>query len=602
MGRGSTVVQATRELARILAIPRRVNSQRVIDSAVEIMTLALRQPNGQQTLRPTQALALYELAITEGGQFNCMAAGEGKTIVSLLGPVVREAKRPMLLLPASLIEKTEHEMVELSQHWQIPGHLYLRSYQSLGLEDNVAELTIRRPDYIGADEGHRLKNKDGAAVAMRVDRYMMANPITTFHVLSATMWKDSLKNFAHILRWAMPPLSCPVPARWSELETWSGALDDKADNRNPVSPGALLQLCNTDELQHSPRKAARLGFQRRMRETLGIILGRSDWSGCPLVLRGVSTAQSPAVGRALLQLRKEWETPDGWTFDSPLDLRRHAFELAQGYYNVWDPRPPPEWVKARREWHKGVRYVIKTNRRDIDTPKALVTSILAGHEADTYVTIDDEPRALTELYAAWKRVEPVYKIRVRPVWICDRVVQYAARWLDEHQGIVWVGNTAVGRRLSDYSGSPYYAEGGLDSEGRSILHHAPGTGMIASISANREGKNLQAWARNLVLKPPTKWDDWEQLLARTHRPGQNAQEVSAEVLITCLEHDKALSRAMQNAQAQHELMQQEPRLLLAACEWRAGQYDTDGSDPRFEEPDDSDDDYTTEEYSDDEEG
>jgi hypothetical protein len=44
------------------------------------------------------------------------------------------------------------------------------------------------------------------------------------------------------------------------------------------------------------------------------------------------------------------------------------------------------------------------------------------------------------------------------------------------------------------------------------------------------GKNLQAFANQLVLQPPASGQTWEQLLGRMHRPGQNADEVRCDVL------------------------------------------------------------------------
>ena len=73
--------------------------------------------------------------------------------------------------------------------------------------------------------------------------------------------------------------------------------------------------------------------------------------------------------------------------------------------------------------------------------------------------------------------------------------------------------------------------------------------VVASIDANREGKNLQGhWYRNLVTTPPTTATWWEQLIGRTHRRGQASDEVHVDVLMGCRENYDALLTALARAQ------------------------------------------------------
>ena len=72
--------------------------------------------------------------------------------------------------------------------------------------------------------------------------------------------------------------------------------------------------------------------------------------------------------------------------------------------------------------------------------------------------------------------------------------------------------------------------------------------MIASIGSNAEGRNLQAWHRNLVMAPPPQGRTWEQLLGRTHRSGQEADEVLVTVYLGCLEQLEAFRQATWDAE------------------------------------------------------
>src|SRR5438128_2692375 len=96
---GRRSVANSQELKRILALPRRVADG---SDLVEPLTQALKTPTGTQTLRPVQAQALYDMG-TYGGLFGPLRVGSGKTLVTLLAPLLLEAKRPVLLLPANLI-------------------------------------------------------------------------------------------------------------------------------------------------------------------------------------------------------------------------------------------------------------------------------------------------------------------------------------------------------------------------------------------------------------------------------------------------------------------------------------------------------------------
>jgi len=55
----------------------------------------------------------------------------------------------------------------------------------------------------------------------------------------------------------------------------------------------------------------------------------------------------------------------------------------------------------------------------------------------------------------------------------------------------------------------------------------------------------------------------EQLIGRTHRDGQEADEVSVDVLLGCAEHYEAFSRALDGARAAADTLGHDQKLLLA---------------------------------------
>ena len=60
--------------------------------------------------------------------------------------------------------------------------------------------------------------------------------------------------------------------------------------------------------------------------------------------------------------------------------------------------------------------------------------------------------------------------------------------------------------------------------------------------------NLQKYCQNLVLSPSPSGATWEQLLGRTHRPGQQADEVEVVVYQHSPEFREALEKARANSE------------------------------------------------------
>jgi hypothetical protein len=121
----------------------------------------------------------------------------------------------------------------------------------------------------------------------------------------------------------------------------------------------------------------------------------------------------------------------------------------------------------------------------------------------------------------------------------------------------------VARGSSGPTGIPYYGRKGLDAAGHSIEDHPADKPLIASIAANAEGRNLQRFNRNLIVSAPPTGALWEQLIGRTHRPGQESDEVRADVFVGCSEAAAGFWRAVTDAQAIQDLLGQDQKLVYA---------------------------------------
>ena len=296
-----------------------------------------------------------------------------------------------------------------------------------------------------------------------------------------------------------------------------------------------------------PGETVRQGFRRRLAETPGFVATRDGELGTSLRIHKREIQAPPHIHAMIAKLRRDWETPNGDLIVEAIEVWRHARELAMGMWNRWDPPAPRDWLEARRAWNKYVRETLTHNKRHLDTP------LQVWNECTEAV------RPLKE-WQDWKNVKDTFEPNTVAVWEDDYLIRDATKWLHDAEnggGIVWVEQVAVGEKLAQVSGVPYF--GGGEKASHDILdYRGP---CIASIAAHTTGKNLVQWSRNLITCPPTSGKTWEQLLARTHRQGQVADEVEAWVYQQTDELRAALSQAMRDARYLRDTLGGAQRLL-----------------------------------------
>lgn len=514
------------------------------------LTALLKTPQGEQTLRPLQAMALCEAGEKRGGFFP-LRVGLGKTLISLLLASVIECKRPTLILPAALIDKTEKERQELSKHWRIFKGIRLYSYEMLGRVQGARSLDIWRPDLVIADECHRLKNKR-AGVTRRVVRYMLEHPETAFVAMSGTVMKNSLRDFAHVIGWCLKDGS-PLPLQEHTVMEWADALDEKVNGFSRLDPGVLLEFCEVeDQDPQDELGSARRGFRRRLTETPAVVASSGvEDADCSLYISALEYDVSPATEKNFTTLRTLWETPDGWALSEAMAVWRHARELAIGLHYCWDPRPPPEWLLARKLWAAFVRETL-SNSRTLDTELQVANAVLSEEL--------DSPE-----YHAWREIKDTFTINSKPVWHDTSALEVCERWAQKNEGIVWCEHTFFAEELSRRTGLPYFGSGGLNAMGQRI-EECRGS-LIASVAANSTGRNLQRWSRNLITAVPNGAPQWEQLMGRTHRSGQQSDEVTVDVLFGCAEHHEGFERARAAARMIQDSTGHTQKILTADVAW-----------------------------------
>jgi hypothetical protein len=543
---------------RIQTLPARRWRDRAAD-AIPALTAALRQPGGTQQLHDIQAVALLELWEC-GGSFVNARVGAGKTLVSGLAGTLMAAKgfvNPLLVVPASLREKTDAEFREARHHWKIMHQYRLASYTELALVKHADLLDTFKPDMLIFDEPDALRRLKASAVAKRVKRYVLDRrakglPLCCLF-LTGTPDRDALTDYAHMIHWALGD-GAPFPTagadlEWQELASWSAWLDKGEHCERgafekyfpPHGPATTLPGDEPAPIGSSERACDQ--YRDRLISTPGIIVSDDTFEGAELEVN-VYFADT-GLEKEFEMLRTLWLRPDGWdVLDAGVDEKSAddvdtfsiwgiARQLACGFYYTADPVAPKDWLSARKAWAYYVRQIIDDERNPIDTMKQVENACVKAVERGIRV-----PE-----WTNWRDIKDTFKPGKRPVWLNDHAIDAATYWGAQSPGIVWTDHIAYGHRLSQKTGWAFFGQNGLDGSGRNIEAERGDRTVIASRLANQRGRNLQyAFNRSLVMALPNAARDAEQLVGRTHRYGQTKQIVTADLLVSCTEHIKALEK------------------------------------------------------------
>lgn len=509
---------------------------------------------GTQRLLPAQQAALCDV-LMHGGLLGGIGVGEGKTLVTLLAPRALGAERPLLLLPAGLIDKTLREAEEYARHWcfTLPT---IVSYERLARVAAADLLDEMMPDVIVADEAQHLRNHRAAATR-RVFRYVKARNKAGVRVpcvlVGGTLTRKSVLDYWHLSGLALRNM--PLPRSWPEAREWADALDEGVEPWARPDPGPLLEWGPPDE--PDPIRRARLGYQKRLRETPGVVCTSDQGVGVSLQI-GFRTVDMPdAVARAMAETEQTWTRPDGYEFCDALSRDTIMRQLALGFYYRWKVQPPREWRAARAAWCAFVRETCHRSRT-YDTEQQVALACKRG-------ALDATARD------AWVRVRDTFKPETECVWLDNFALVECCRWMkDNGPSLVWTEHKIFGQALANWAHNAtinrirdveFFGEGGLDLHGKPIEMYNGHA--VVGLQANYKGRNLQAWSRNLVTSPPSACDIWEQLLGRTHRNGQQADTVYADVLVTHPLHVEAFARAREGARYPQDTLGQRQKLLYA---------------------------------------
>lgn len=546
------------DLQRIKALPRRQPLDLASDEAAEITAYVDAQYRIHnldckcahfaaadntnrgciKSLRPIQAQALLELEHC-GGLFGAIGTGHGKTIINLLGMLALKVETAVLLCPPGLVQQLFADYAYLSQHYKVPSiveirglssvprkilqkgmpTLYVVSYSTLSLQSSSDLLVQLNPDAVLADESDKLSDPK-SATTRRFLRYMAARAVAgkpvAFGCWTGSPTNASIKDYAMLLAFALRD-SAPIPLDAKVLEEWASALDPDG---LPADPGALKQLCSSTEPVES-------GYGRRLRETAGVIITSEASATTACVIAAKRPPTIPAEIREMLrEIRDRRRRPDGEELSDHREVAATACNVACGYHYYWEyPRNEPivlrdEWFAARQAWNREVRDMTDRSLPHLDSPNLCYQAALrylGGHKAT-----EKHPIFKAASFERWHAVRELVRPVARTRRLHDFLVVDAAAWAAERGGIVWVDCMDLGQWISKVAGIPYY--GGGKNAAAQITAAKGDTAICASLQSHGRGRDTLQYkfSSQLVVETPASIKNWEQLLGRLHRPGQES--------------------------------------------------------------------------------
>lgn len=463
--------------------------------------------------------------------------------------MLADCPRPLLITPSKSIKsgKVAAAYDEEREHWRIRDDYAWIAYEYIQRPDYIDYLDNYRPGLLVLDEAHHAGRYDTSRTA-RIGAYLRDNPevpciVLTGSLIASRVVNDSLTLCAWARREHTP---LPLPSAKLTQRFWKLALDTP----QRAEPGALRAWCRRGE-------SSVAGVGRRYYETPGVVcssgenvIGTSLAADTQLI-----RSLEPKVTEAFAHVRKGL-APDGSEL-LDTDGRRTwlvSQTLALGFYYVYDPEPPPDWLDAWRNWCSYYREHVRSGDCRCDTEKKVKEHIDAS---------DSECWPLAE----WLDIKSSYKLQRKAIWLGNDAIHRAAKWLDKHpHGIVWTQFPAFGARLAASTGRPYYHTNARDKRsGRSITEHPKGEPCIASLSTCSEDLNLQRqFCDNLYVAPPGTGAHIEQSTARTHRYGSTFDEVTSTFWLACAENRDNLSVAKGRERSAAEMTGDSSRKMLIA--------------------------------------
>lgn len=531
------------EIQRILSLP--VNEHPPLDELVEGFTEAMRAEGGEWSFRPHQALALF-YAWSYGGGFLPIDVGGGKTLLAFAIPKVLEVDPDecLVLAPAGLAREAEIEYDLYREHFDLDFVRYV-SHAKFSQRSFIDELYEIRPSVIIIDEAQTFCGSGVSARKSLLKRYLRDYPETKLFAMTATFASDSIEEYAWLIEACLGSWS-PVPSAYSTRQILASFVD--ANSLGGPKTDDLWQLGDWLDDPRFAVKAETLvervrgAYRNRFISAPGVVVTEGSSCDAEIVLFVNQFGRDDEIDAIADAIRTSWQTPSGEWIDDPLALNRKTREASQGFTYYWDwpgGKPDLEWLYARNEYASAVARITRQGSPELATRSRVDEAVDEGQFGG-----DD----IEELREAWLEVAHRPEPPTLPDWHTDSFLastELCAKDLVE-QGrrvIIWYEHRAVASRLADRGLRVCVAGDEVPRDGELIC---------LSIASHGTGLNLQAWDTNIVMCSPSNMGRWQQLVGRTHRAGQESEEVWVIIALHTPEMESAWTNAQAKALAYQE--------------------------------------------------
>jgi len=582
------------EIARICSLPIvEIPDEQTVEAFSHQVVQADHYESGFR-LHPEQVGAVLAYDLYEG-LFAPIGVGRGKTLITLL--IADRAfqagiERSLLVVPPGVVSQLT--MTDIPQARKTVGirvpfiHMsgrpsksrslaansgkrgcYVMPYSYLSIKDAEQLLMDIKPELIILDEAHNVKNRSAARTRrlLRVMNKLLKRPKIV--ALSGTITSKSIMDYHHLIAPALND-NCPLPRSDALATNWSYVLDATANpsegQTGPIAP--LLEWARREFPDEDiPRgiPGFRQSYKLRLNHCPGVVSSGDAEIGTSLVIENHPVKQPEKVEgfSKLQQLMRDVEelfrSPSGDEIEFPMHKWRHLYELTSGFYYHLRWPSEAELIEKRRlsvdeataylerakEHHAAHqiynvelrRWLDRRGKPGLDTPMLVAGDMSRNGSKNTG----------TDLYDLWTAMkalefEGMPERISEPIRVCPWKIEHVARWAGSEKGgaLLWFWHQEVGvwltETLQKMGLDPIWCPADSVRPGSSerVLDKAnAGRVLVASMGGHGTGKNLQHFQRQALVEFPRKADLLEQVLGRTHRYGQEADELTPVTVNSC---------------------------------------------------------------------
>lgn len=454
--------------------------------------------------------------------------------------------------------------------------LYVLPYSCLSTKDTSDVLAAIKPGLVIADEAHNLRHRHSA----RTKRVMalLQDEQPQFVCLSGTITNKSIRDYFHLIK-AACGFNSPLPMTASYAADWCIVLDASAEKPSIKHMKIVAPLLDWARENYKTDLTSlgydvdgfRRAYRYRLTSAPGVVATGDADIGVSLIIdnKPIKDYKTVAGWDKLADLMKkveqEWITPSGDEMEHSIHKFKWLFELTAGFYNelVW----PTETVfadrkkitveKAKEILDGAKKHHAATQRFAKKLRKWLDENARAGLDTPLLVTSDMSRNGPLnvgpDLYALWRgakdlEFEGMPERDSRPIRVCSFRIDEAVRWAQAHRAaketkdkgaLLWVYNQEIGEWLYEA-----LLAAGLDAVhcpagaqyDRLLKMPETANKIVVVGKSHMESKNLQAFQHQFLVQVPRSAKELEQLLGRTHRSGQTADELVVRMCNT-LEFD-----------------------------------------------------------------